>query len=49
MSDDVYRFMPMQFTVQSATMIHGTNEHMTLANLKRMIDFYATLVATAAG
>lgn len=48
-SDDVYRFMPMQFTVQSAAMIHGTNEHMTLANLKRMIDFYATLVATAAG
>lgn len=48
-SDNVYRFMPMQFTVQSATMIHGTNEHMSLANLKRMIDFYATLVATAAG
>lgn len=46
-SDDVYRFMPMQFTIASATMIHGTNEHMSLPNLKRMIDFYATLVATA--
>jgi carboxypeptidase PM20D1 len=48
-SDDVYRFMPMHFTINGATMIHGTNEHMTLANLKRMIDFYATLVATSAG
>jgi carboxypeptidase PM20D1 len=48
-SDDVYRFMPMQFTIDSATMIHGTNEHMSLANLKRMIEFYATLVATSAG
>ena len=48
-SDDVYRFMPMHFTIQGATMIHGTNEHMSLANLKRMIDFYATLVATSAG
>ncbi len=48
-SDDVYRFMPMHFTIESARMIHGTNEHMSLANLKRMIDFYATLVATAAG
>jgi carboxypeptidase PM20D1 len=48
-SDDVYRFMPVHFTIQSATMIHGTNEHMSLANLKRMIDFYSTLVATSAG
>jgi carboxypeptidase PM20D1 len=48
-SEDVYRFMPMQFTIESAGMIHGTNEHMTLANLERMIDFYATLMATAAG
>lgn len=47
-SDDVYRFMPMHFTIKSATMIHGTNEHMSLANLKRMIDFYSTLVATSA-
>lgn len=48
-SDDVYRFMPMQFTIKSAAMIHGTNEHMSLANLKRMIVFYAQLVATSAG
>lgn len=48
-SDDVYRFMPMQFTIKSAGMIHGTNEHMSLANLRRMIEFYTQLVATSAG
>jgi len=30
-------------------MIHGTNEHMTLANLESLIGFYARLLATAAG
>ena len=29
-------------------MIHGTNEHMTLDNLTRMVGFYERLVATAA-
>jgi carboxypeptidase PM20D1 len=48
-SADVYRFMPMHFTIKSATMIHGTNEHMTTDSLRRMIDFYARLIATSAG
>lgn len=48
-SDDVYRFMPVQFTIKETGMIHGTNEHMTLDNLARMIDFYARLIATSAG
>jgi carboxypeptidase PM20D1 len=29
-------------------MIHGTNEHMTLDNLTRMVSFYERLIATAA-
>jgi carboxypeptidase PM20D1 len=29
-------------------MIHGTNEHLSLENLRRMIDFYAQVIATAA-
>ena len=29
-------------------MIHGTNEHMTLDNLRRCVEFYARLVATTA-
>lgn len=48
-SEDVYRFMPMHFTLKEAAMIHGTNEHMAIDSFKRMIDFYARLIATSAG
>lgn len=48
-SDDVYRFMPMHFTVKESAMIHGTNEHMKIDSFRRMIDFYARLIATSAG
>jgi carboxypeptidase PM20D1 len=46
---DVYRFAPMYASVSEFGMIHGTNEHMTLENLRRMTDFYTRLIATAAG
>ncbi len=48
-SDDVYRFMPMQVKLVDTKMIHGTNEHMTLANLKRTIDYFARLMIVSAG
>lgn len=48
-SEDVYRFMPMHFSLKETAMIHGTNEHMTIDSFKRMIDFYARLIATSAG
>lgn len=48
-SDDVYRFMPMHFSLKEMAMIHGTNEHMKIDSFKRMIDFYAQLIATSAG
>jgi carboxypeptidase PM20D1 len=48
-SDDVYRFQPLHFKAKETAMIHGTNEHMTIDNLRRMIGFYARLIATAAG
>ncbi len=48
-SDEVYRFMPMHFSLKEAEMIHGTNEHMSIDSLKRMIDFYSRLIATSAG
>ena len=48
-SQDVYRFMPAQFTIKETGMIHGTNEHMTIENLSRMINFYAQLIKTSAG
>lgn len=45
---DVYRFQPIVASLRDFEMIHGTNEHLTLANLRRMTDFYARLIATAA-
>lgn len=48
-SQDVYRFMPAHFTIRETGMIHGTNEHITIQNLSRMINFYAQLIATSAG
>ncbi len=47
-SDDVYRFYPVHLRIEEAGMAHGTNEHMSLVNLERMIRFYARLIATAA-
>ena len=46
---DVYRFQPMDFAARDIETIHGTNEHQTLTNLKQCVEFYARLIATAAG
>jgi len=46
---DVYRFAPMRASIGEFGMIHGTNERMSLDNLRRMTDFYTRLIATAAG
>lgn len=46
---DIYRYQPIQVTMDTAKMIHGTNEHMSLDNLARMTRFYARLVASVAG
>lgn len=48
-SDDVYRFQAISLASTDIKMIHGTNEHMTRANLDSLIRFYARLIATAAG
>lgn len=48
-ASDVYRFQPMAFGLKDVEMIHGTNEHLTLANLRQCVEFYARLIATAAG
>lgn len=48
-SDDVYRFQAIALASGDIRMIHGTNEHMTLANLESLIRFYARLIVTAAG
>lgn len=48
-ANDVYRFAPIHASVNEFGMIHGTNEHMSLENLKRMTDFYTRLIASVAG
>lgn len=48
-SQDVYRFFPVELSIAETAMIHGTNEHMRLENLNRMVRFYLQLIATSAG
>ena len=45
---DVYRFQPIVASLGDFEMVHGTNERLTLDNLRRMTDFYSRLIATAA-
>ena len=45
---NIYRFQPIVASLHEFEMIHGTNEHLTLDNLRRTTTFYAQLVATAA-
>jgi carboxypeptidase PM20D1 len=47
-ASDVYRFQPLVASIDDLKMIHGTNEHLTLDNLSRMVVFYQRLIATAA-
>jgi carboxypeptidase PM20D1 len=47
---DIYRFSPVMVEREKlGKMMHGTNEHMTLENLKRIVDFYQRLIRTTAG
>jgi carboxypeptidase PM20D1 len=47
-AQDVYRFQPLVASLREFEMIHGTNERLTLDNLRRMTEFYSQLIATAA-
>ena len=46
-SSDVYRFQPLVLTVDGTKVIHGTDEHISLDNVERMVRFYQRLVETA--
>ncbi len=46
---DVYRFTPAVFTAQEEASARGVNERVSIANLDRMIKFYAQLLSEAAG
>jgi carboxypeptidase PM20D1 len=47
-ADDIYRFQPLVLSVDATKMIHGTDEHVSIANIERMVRFYQRLVETAA-
>ncbi len=47
-ASDIYRFQPIVASLRDFEMVHGTNEHLTLENLERLLDFYAQLIGTAA-
>ncbi|MCC7267750.1 MAG: M20 family peptidase [Caulobacteraceae bacterium] len=47
-AEDVYRFQPVALSLKETAMIHGTNEHIAIGDLERMVQFYARLIATAA-
>jgi carboxypeptidase PM20D1 len=48
-SQDTYRFQNLVLSTKETGMIHGTNEHVTIDNLARMIRYFTRLMATAAG
>jgi len=43
-ADNVYRFQAILLTNEELETIHGVNERLTIANLERMIRFYAGLM-----
>ena len=48
-AQDIYKFQFIRMDLTGTEMIHGTNEHMTLANMQRLTQFFARLMATTAG
>lgn len=49
LTDSVYRFLPFLITPSELETIHGVNERISVANVKRGSEFYARLIATMAG
>jgi carboxypeptidase PM20D1 len=43
---DIYKFEFTRGSLADLAMFHGTNEHLSLANLNRLTEFFARLIAT---
>lgn len=48
-AQDVYRFIPIVLEEEELTLFHGTDERISVENLDRMSEYFARLIATAAG
>jgi carboxypeptidase PM20D1 len=44
---NVYRFLPLPMTAEDLARFHGVNERIALYDYRRMIQFYAQLIATS--
>ena len=40
LADDIYRFQPLELTLADTATVHGIDEHVSVDNLGRMIEFY---------
>jgi carboxypeptidase PM20D1 len=40
LTDDIYRFSPLQLGAADTAIIHGTDERISLENFGRMLSFY---------
>ena len=49
LTPNVYRFLPIMLTSEELAAMHGVNERISVANVKRSAEFYARLIATMAG
>ena len=47
-SDDIYRFIPIRMGPDDTARFHGTNERVSVANLKEAVIFYGFLIRDAA-
>lgn len=43
-SNNTYRFLPVQITAEDLNRMHGTNEHVSIDNYLNTIKFYAELI-----
>jgi carboxypeptidase PM20D1 len=44
LSDDIYRFAPLQLNQSELSSLHGINEKISVANYKKLIHFYQQLI-----
>jgi carboxypeptidase PM20D1 len=48
-ASDIYKFQFIRLDATAGTLVHGTNEHMTIENLSRLTQFFGRLMKTTAG
>ncbi len=47
LTDQVFRFAPMKLDADALSIIHGTNERVSIESVERAIDFYVNLIRSS--